>query len=135
MERPAPRAPPARRGARAVADLGALRRSGFRAWLLWSFAHLWFLVGFRNRLVVFLDWALAYATFERGARLITDARAPEAWRPRVPLGRALTALLLLAVLSTAGFVHVIWQRAANRPTSKKPSPPRCQDAPARSAPT
>ena len=56
----------------AVADLGWLHLSGFLAWLLWSFAHLFFLVGFRNRIVVFLDWAWAYATFDRGARLITD---------------------------------------------------------------
>jgi NADH dehydrogenase len=75
MKRPAPRAPPARRGARAVADLGALRRSGFRAWRLCSFAHLWFLVGFRNRILVFIEWALAYATFDRGARLITEQRS------------------------------------------------------------
>ena len=59
----------------AVADLGRIRLTGFPAWLLWSFAHLWFLVGFRNRVVVFLDWAWAYATFDRGARLITERRA------------------------------------------------------------
>lgn len=59
----------------AVADLGRIRLSGFLAWLLWSFAHLWFLVGFRNRIVVFLDWAWAYATFDRGARLITERRS------------------------------------------------------------
>ena len=45
--------------------------SGLPAWLLWSFAHLWFLVGFSNRIVVFLDWTWAYATFDRSARLIT----------------------------------------------------------------
>ena len=60
---------------RRVADFGWIRLSGFLAWLLWSFAHLWFLVGFRNRIVVFLDWAWAYATFDRGARLITERRA------------------------------------------------------------
>ena len=59
----------------AVADLGRVRLTGFPAWLLWSFAHLWFLVGFRNRIVVFLDWAWAYATFDRGARLITERRS------------------------------------------------------------
>jgi NADH dehydrogenase len=59
----------------AVADLGRVRLSGFLAWLLWSFAHLWFLVGFRNRIVVFLDWAWAYATYDRGARLITERRS------------------------------------------------------------
>lgn len=55
----------------AVADFGRIRLTGYTAWLLWSFAHLWFLVGFRNRIIVFLDWAWSYATFDRGARLIT----------------------------------------------------------------
>jgi NADH dehydrogenase len=59
----------------AVADFGWVRLSGFLAWLLWTFAHLWFLVGFRNRIVVFLDWAWAYATYDRGARLITERRS------------------------------------------------------------
>jgi NADH dehydrogenase len=58
----------------AVADFGRVRLSGFLAWLLWCFAHLWFLVGFRNRIVVFLDWAWAYVTFDRSARLITERR-------------------------------------------------------------
>ncbi|MEY9199342.1 NADH dehydrogenase [Sinorhizobium fredii] len=55
----------------AVADFGKARLSGYPAWLVWNFAHLWFLVGFRNRLVVFLDWALAYVRNDRAARLIT----------------------------------------------------------------
>ncbi|TCN21248.1 NAD(P)/FAD-dependent oxidoreductase [Sinorhizobium americanum] len=55
----------------AVADFGAARLSGYPAWLVWNFAHLWFLVGFRNRLVVFLDWAHAYVRNDRAARLIT----------------------------------------------------------------
>ncbi|WP_027998748.1 NAD(P)/FAD-dependent oxidoreductase [Sinorhizobium arboris] len=55
----------------AVADFGRARLSGYPAWLVWNFAHLWFLVGFRNRLVVFLDWALAYVRNDRAARLIT----------------------------------------------------------------
>src|SRR5262249_19780738 len=55
----------------AVADLGRFRLSGFFAWLLWSFAHVWFLIGFRNRFTVFLDWMWAYVTYQRGARLIT----------------------------------------------------------------
>ena len=55
----------------AVADFGRLRLTGFPAWIVWSLAHLWFLIGFRNRLVVFMDWAWAYATFDRSARLIT----------------------------------------------------------------
>lgn len=55
----------------AVADFGRFTLSGFLAWLTWGFAHIWFLIGFRNRLIVFLDWIMAYVTFERGARLIT----------------------------------------------------------------
>ncbi|MBB3387852.1 NADH dehydrogenase [Rhizobium sp. BK275] len=56
----------------AVADFRRIRLSGFSAWLVWNIAHLWFLVGFRNRAVVFVDWALAYVCYDRAARLITD---------------------------------------------------------------
>ena len=56
---------------RAVADFGWLRVSGFPAWLLWGLAHIYFLVGFRNRFVVGANWFWNYLTFERGARLIT----------------------------------------------------------------
>jgi len=59
----------------AVANFGRFSLTGFPAWLMWGLVHLWFLVGFRNRIIVFLDWAWAYATFERGARLITGRRA------------------------------------------------------------
>ena len=55
----------------AVAWIGKLKFSGLLAWLAWLFVHLIFLIGFRNRIVVALDWALAYLTFRRGARLIT----------------------------------------------------------------
>jgi len=55
----------------AVADFGRIRLSGLLAWLAWSFAHIWFLIGFRNRLFVLIDWAWAYFTYDRGVRLIT----------------------------------------------------------------
>ena len=55
----------------AVVDFGWFRMSGFPAWVLWSAAHIYFLIGFRNRVVVSLDWLFAYLTFRRGARLIT----------------------------------------------------------------
>ena len=58
----------------AVADFRYVRISGRFAWLLWSVAHIYFLIGFRNRLAVALDWVWAYLTFQRGARLITDGR-------------------------------------------------------------
>jgi NADH:quinone reductase (non-electrogenic) len=57
----------------AVADFGWLRLSGYLAWLLWGAAHIYFLIGFRNRLAVMLDWLWAYVTYERGVRLITGA--------------------------------------------------------------
>lgn len=55
----------------AVVDLGWLQISGLFAWLLWSLAHVYFLIGFRNRLIVCANWAWSYITFDRGARLIT----------------------------------------------------------------
>jgi NADH dehydrogenase len=55
---------------RAVAVIGALRLSGFVAWLAWLGIHIFFLIGFRNRLIVLFNWAWAYLTYDRGARLI-----------------------------------------------------------------
>ncbi len=56
---------------RAVADLNIVHFSGFPAWLAWLFIHVLYLVGFRNRIAVLLQWAWAYVTFNKGARLIT----------------------------------------------------------------
>ncbi|MBA3652381.1 MAG: NAD(P)/FAD-dependent oxidoreductase, partial [Chthoniobacterales bacterium] len=56
---------------KAVADLHAVHLSGLPAWLVWLFVHVLFLVGFRNRVAVLLQWAWAYFTFNKGARLIT----------------------------------------------------------------
>jgi NADH:ubiquinone reductase (H+-translocating) len=61
--------------ARAVAQLGRLRLSGLAAWLTWVVVHLWYLVGFRNRLTVFLNWIWAYIVSSHTARIITG-RAP-----------------------------------------------------------
>ena len=57
--------------AAAVAQFGKVKLSGFVAWVLWLLAHIYFLIGFRNRIMVMLDWATAYVTRQRGARLIT----------------------------------------------------------------
>ena len=63
--------------AAAVADFGKFHVSGFIAWLAWLFIHIFFLIGFRNRLIVMIQWAWSYFTYERGARLITgDDRLP-----------------------------------------------------------
>ncbi len=56
---------------KAVADLGKLHFDGPLAWLIWLFIHLMYLVGFQNRLLVFVQWAFSYLTFNRKARLIT----------------------------------------------------------------
>lgn len=55
----------------AVAQIGRIKLSGLAAWLLWCFAHIYFLIGFRNRLLVMVNWAWNFVTFQRGARLIT----------------------------------------------------------------
>ena len=55
----------------AVADLGGLRTSGFFAWVVWLLVHILYLIGFRSRLVVMLNWAWSYFTLKRPARLIT----------------------------------------------------------------
>ena len=62
----------------AVLDLGWFKITGWFAWLLWSFAHIYFLIGARNRLSVFLNWMWAYVTFGRGARLIINKQDKEA---------------------------------------------------------
>ena len=56
----------------AVVDLGRARFSGLLAWWFWLLAHVFFLIGFRNRLVVLIDWAGAYWTYHRGARIVTE---------------------------------------------------------------
>ena len=64
--------------AAAVADLGRLKFSGALAWLAWLFIHIFFLIGFRNRFVVVFEWAWAYFTYQRAARLITgDINLPK----------------------------------------------------------
>jgi len=55
----------------AVVDFGWLRLTGRLAWLAWGVAHIYFLIGFRNRLAVAIDWLWSYITYQRGARLIT----------------------------------------------------------------
>ena len=60
--------------ARAVADFGKVRFGGFFAWMAWLLIHIFFLIGFRNRFLVITQWAWAYFTYQRGARLITGAQ-------------------------------------------------------------
>lgn len=68
---------------RAIADFGKVQVSGLLAWLLWLFVHIMYLVGFRNRVIVFIEWAYNYFTYQRGVRVITNA---EREGPTVPTG-------------------------------------------------
>jgi NADH dehydrogenase len=65
--------------AAAVAQFGKLHISGFLAWLSWLFVHIFFLIGFRNRIIVLIQWAWSYFTYERGARLITGNQGLPSW--------------------------------------------------------
>jgi NADH dehydrogenase len=65
--------------AAAVAQFGKIHISGFIAWLAWLFVHILFLIGFRNRVLVFIQWAWSYLTYERGARLITGSTNLPGW--------------------------------------------------------
>jgi NADH dehydrogenase len=67
---------------RAIADLGKIRFTGLFAWLFWLFLHIMYLVGFRNRVSVLVQWAYSYFTYQRGVRLITN---PERRGELVPL--------------------------------------------------
>ena len=58
----------------AIADLGRVKMTGVIGWLLWSVVHLFFLIGARNRITVYLNWVWAWITYGRGARLITSIR-------------------------------------------------------------
>jgi NADH dehydrogenase len=70
----------------AVVDFGRLKLSGLLAWWFWLAAHVFFLIGFRNRLVVLLNWAWAYWSYQRGARIILgDDPNPSGSDPPPPL--------------------------------------------------
>ena len=66
--------------AAAVADIKGVHLSGFLAWGIWLFVHLWYLIGFQNRLLVLIRWSFSFATSGRGARLITNASTTDTWR-------------------------------------------------------
>jgi NADH dehydrogenase len=70
--------------AAAVAQFGKFELSGYFAWLAWLFIHILFLIGFRNRLMVMIQWAWSYLTYERGARLITGSDELPGWTEAQP---------------------------------------------------
>ena len=71
----------------AVADVGPVKASGFLAWLFWLFLHIFWLIGFRNRLAVMSEWAWAYFSLQRRVRLITGLRGAATTEGAPPLAR------------------------------------------------
>ena len=102
----------------AIADLGWARFSGLLAWLAWLFLHIFMLIGFRNRLVVLVEWAVAYITFQRSVRLITEYRV--CWVARLLGGwvrwvaGSAAAWLGLAVRRSVAWADVRARHAARR---------------------
>lgn len=68
----------------AVADIGRWHFGGFLAWFIWAFVHIFFLIGFRNRVVTMLDWAWSYVSYQRGSRIITGTTPPARPAPVAP---------------------------------------------------
>jgi NADH dehydrogenase len=73
----------------AVAEVFGLELSGLLAWLAWLGIHIFFLIGFRNRIIVLFEWAWAYVTFQRGARLITGGPADQTSMSETPIARSM----------------------------------------------
>ncbi len=73
---------------RAIVQFGRLRYAGFFAWLSWLFVHIYYLIGFKNRLFVLFSWAWSYFSFRRGARLIVNKH----WRPEHAPPRPVSAI-------------------------------------------
>ena len=100
-----------KRAAVAMIDLPYVNKrvkfSGFAAWLFWLFVHVYFLIGFRNRIVVMMDWAWAYFTSQRHARVFPDPHAlePNAMLVRVPAPAPATAAPAVAAPATSGSPH------------------------------
>ena len=60
---------------KAIVDFGWFTLKGWVGWIFWSLIHIYFLIGFRNRFFVFINWIWSYLTFSKGSRLITNNRA------------------------------------------------------------
>ena len=74
-----------------MADIRGLRLSGLLAWLTWLVVHLWYLVGFQNRVLVFIRWSFSFVTHGRGARLITGEAAESGVAARAAPGARVSA--------------------------------------------
>ena len=87
---------------RAVAAVGKLHLSGLLAWLAWLTVHIFYLIDFRNRVVVLFDWAWSYFTYQRGSRLITGHRLEAGVPERLPIVSEVAPLPALAAAAKSG---------------------------------
>ena len=71
----------------AIAQIGKWEFSGWLAWVAWLLIHLIFLIGFRNKAAVLLQWAYSYFTYKRGSRIVTGMGASQ---PNLPRGESMT---------------------------------------------
>jgi NADH dehydrogenase len=102
---------------RAIAEARGLKMHGFIAWLAWLFIHVWYLIGFRNRVAVLLNWTWSYLSYKRGARLITST----GWRP------GLEGEVALALTASAAKEPALHEGARlperDRPQERAATPP------------
>jgi NADH dehydrogenase len=120
---------------RAIAEARGIKMHGFIAWLAWLFIHIWYLIGFRNRIAVLFNWAWSYLSYRRGARLITST----GWRPDLEGDqRGLAERGRLAERAERAEQGQQAQQAAlstsHRPTAET-SPPQLPDGPPLPAPS
>ena len=106
--------------ARAVADLHVVRLSGFPAWITWLVVHLFYLVGFQNRLLVLIRWAFSFVTRGRGARIISSEAPQAEARTRWPVRRP-ARLWILSVPATAS-TRSVKPRSPDRAPAQRAQP-------------
>ena len=109
---------------RAIAEARGIKMHGFIAWLAWLFIHIWYLIGFRNRLAVLLNWTWSYLSYKRGARLITST----GWHPDLGAVSAEPARSLrsprpkeLMATAESSRAHALLE-GARSPESARPTP-------------
>ena len=108
---------------RAVAVMGQMRMTGFVAWMAWLFVHLMALVEFRTRIFVFMQWAWAYLTYQRSARIILDQSAPKFAEGRLAPPRSLRGELLPALVSRRPASSTVPAPAVAAPPVPREQPP------------
>jgi NADH dehydrogenase len=101
---------------RAIAWARGLKMTGFIAWLAWLFIHIFYLIGFKNRLVVVFNWFWSYVSYKRGARLITET----GWEPTA--ARTLPCTVPALMPKTEGLTVPVSERSPESAHASKRAP-------------